>query len=96
MKKFLSTTLLVLLCFTLMTTVALADNLTPEEARQVHYDALVVDTHNDSMGRTLDSTSWQPVKDPRYVTDGDHLDVVKIAEGGIDVAFFGSFMAGYV
>lgn len=82
--------LLVLSCASLASAVP----VTPENALKIHEDAIVVDTHNDTMLNVIDRTTWLPVNSIGNFTR-NQLDIPKMQAGGLDVAFFGSYTSGY-
>jgi membrane dipeptidase len=59
-------------------------------ADMVHTNATVIDTHNDTMMKVIDSSTWLPVTDIGSNTDFQ-LDIAKAQSGGLDVAFFAAF-----
>lgn len=61
---------------------------------KVHYNSIVVDGHNDTMMKIIDEETWLPVLDIGKLTD-NHIDIPKLLDGGINVAFFASFTEGY-
>lgn len=68
---------------------------TSENARKLHEDAIVVDTHNDTMLRVIDSSTWLPANNIGNLLSNAQLDIPKMQAGGLDVAFFGSYTSGY-
>ncbi len=60
----------------------------------IHYNSIVVDCHNDTMMKVIDKETWLPVIDIGKLTD-NHIDIAKLMDGGINVAFFSSFTEGY-
>ncbi len=56
----------------------------------VHTNATVIDTHNDTMMKVIDTSTWLPVTDIGSSTDFQ-LDIAKARSGGLDVAFFAAF-----
>ncbi len=93
LKKII-TLLLVSLFVVGSTTIGFAVPATPENALRIHEDALVIDTHNDTMLRVIDRDTWLPVTDIGNLTSAQ-LDIPKMEAGGLDVAFFGSYTGGY-
>ena len=97
----------VLVCGTL--TVPLAQAPPPDEtaarARALHAEALVLDTHVETTGRLLDP-AWSfldrhepPVRGvvgPGGRPLGNHVDLPRMREGGLDAAFFSVFVPGTV
>jgi len=61
-----------------------------KSARDIHYNTIVIDTHNNSLGNVINQY-WLPENDigNRFVFN--QLDLVKMREGGLDVAFFAAF-----
>ena len=53
-----------------------------------------MDGHNDTMSRIIDDETWQPIINIGEVTDL-HIDIPKLKEGRMNVAFFASFTSGY-
>ena len=62
-----------------------------ETGRDIHYSTITVDTHNDSLLNTVYQESWPPRVDIGISSARHQLDLVKMREGGLDVAFFGAF-----
>ena len=62
--------------------------------RKIHYNNIVVDAHNDTMLRIIDKETWLPIIDIGNNTD-NHIDIAKLIEGGLDVAFFASYTSDY-
>lgn len=91
MVVFLVVSMLVLSCSSLVSAVP----ATPENALEIHEDAIVVDTHNDTMLRVIDRTTWLPVNNIGELLSNAQLDIPKMQAGGLDVAFFGSYTSGY-
>ena len=60
----------------------------------IHYNYFVVDGHNDTMAKVVDKNTWLPIIDIGKQTDF-HIDIPKLEEGGLNVAFFASFTPGY-
>lgn len=59
---------------------------------RIHFNSTVVDTHNDTMMKVVNSTSWQPEHD---LYDVNHqINLQKAQEGGLDVAFYSAY-TGY-
>lgn len=95
----------------LLSALALASAQTPapdaiaERARDLHRAAIVIDTHIDTTGRLLDAT-WSfldrhepPVRgaaSPGGRPAGNHVDLPRMREGGLDAAFFSIFIPGTV
>ncbi|GAB5536102.1 MAG: dipeptidase [Rubricoccaceae bacterium] len=66
----------------------LAEDPLWEDALRIHFDALVLDGHVD--------TPWRMVEDGiniRQRNDAYHLDLPRMAEGGLDAAFFALFVS---
>ena len=63
----------------------------PEAARKLHFDAIVVDTHDDTTQRLLDPAFDLGVRH----TDG-HIDIPRMREGGLDAIFFSIWVPGTV
>ena len=58
----------------------------------MHFQATVVDTHNDTMMKVVDDISWRPVIDIGGSTPADfQLDLQKAQRGGLDVAFYAAY-----
>ncbi len=87
--------MMVLLLFMSCASFAWAVPATPENALEIHEDATVVDTHNDTMLRVIDRTTWLPANNIGNLLDNAQLDIPKMQAGGLDVAFFGSYTSGY-
>lgn len=66
--------------------------VTDASAEEVHFHAIVVDTHNDTMMKVIDEVSWLPVIDLGGNTPADfQLDLQKAREGGLNVAFYAAY-----
>lgn len=62
------------------------------DAERIHFNSTVVDTHNDTMMRVVDSQSWKPTLD---LLDLDRqINLNKVEAGGLDVAFYAAY-TGY-
>ncbi len=62
------------------------------DVERIHFNATVVDTHNDTMMRVIDSSSWMPTQD---LLDLDRqINLNKVRTGGLDVAFYAAY-TGY-
>lgn len=59
---------------------------------RIHFNSTVVDTHNDTMMRVVNPTSWQPEHD-LYDLDRQ-INLQKVYKGGLDVAFYAAY-TGY-
>jgi membrane dipeptidase len=75
-------------------------------ARRIHQDAIVIDTHIDTTGRLL-APDWSfldrhepPVPGARGGGGGrpagNHVDLPRMREGGLDAAFFSIFISGSI
>lgn len=53
----------------------------------LHFDALVIDGHCDSIGQQLDGNRWLGDR-----SDEGHLDLPRLREGGVDVQFFACYV----
>lgn len=65
-----------------------------ERARKLHQDAIVVDTHCDTLLRVLGRSPYrrqQPYKLGERNAEG-HLDLPRMQEGGVDVQFFAAYI----
>lgn len=61
-------------------------------AEEIHFNAIVVDTHNDTMMKVIDEVSWLPVINlGESLTDDFQLDLDKARAGGLDVAFYAAY-----
>lgn len=80
-----------LACLTLCSGTALAANTDPAAARKLHFDAIVVDTHDDTTQLLLD-----PAYDlgQRHTTGS--IDIPRMREGGLDAIFFSIWIPGTV
>ena len=59
---------------------------------RIHFNSTVVDTHNDTMMRVINSTSWQPEYDLYNLNR--QINLQKVHEGGLDVGFYAAY-TGY-
>jgi len=68
---------------------------TVEYAEEIHFDAVVVDTHNDTMMKVVDRTTWLPSVNIGEGQTTFHIDIPKMQEGGLDVPFFAAYQSDY-
>lgn len=75
----------------LLAACALRPGTIPDEARSLHFDSIVVDTHDDTTQRLLD---------PNFNLGARHadggLDIPRMREGGLDALFFSIWIPGTV
>lgn len=102
MNKQRFTNLLILPSLAVVLLLSLVSCETPatlDNADKIHADAIVVDTHNDTMTRLLTEDDWLPKldlnQDLSEKTRHGHIDIPKLIEGGIDVPFFAAFTTPY-
>lgn len=89
------------ICFTLIILVTLS-SICPssagaygeKEALKIHYDSIIVDSHNDTMMTVIDDETWLPKVDIGKNTN-NHIDIPKLKTGGLNVPFFAAYTAGY-
>lgn len=94
MKKIVASFLVLL--FTLGNlSIVTAVPVTNDNALEIHEDAITIDTHNDTMLRVIDRTTWLPTNNIGDLLSNAQLDIPKMEAGGLDVAFFGSYTSGY-
>ncbi|MCB0051013.1 MAG: membrane dipeptidase, partial [Caldilinea sp.] len=53
----------------------------------LHFDALVIDGHCDSIGDQLENGRWLGDR-----SDTGHIDLPRLREGGIDAQFFACYV----
>jgi len=72
-----------------------------EAALQIHQEAVVVDTHSDTLMKVVDlgesslpyeQREWLPKQDIGVETT-NQMDIPKLQRGGVDVQYFGAFVA---
>lgn len=67
-----------------------------EQARQLHQDALVVDTHCDTLLRVVGRGNMFGRKQEQYHLrdrhQEGHIDLPRLQEGGVDVQFFAAYI----
>lgn len=61
----------------------------PPSARDLHFDAIVVDGHSDTTPR-FEDPGWSFVE--RHATSDGDMDLPRIREGGLDVQFWSIYM----
>jgi len=66
----------------------------PDPSLAIHRNALVIDTHNDTVLKIIDKDSWLPRFNIASPT-GFMVDIPKLQAGGIDLATFASYTSGY-
>jgi membrane dipeptidase len=76
-------------CLTGLPLLAGAASVNPESARKLHFDSIVVDTHDDTTQRLLDPAFDLGVRHP----DGS-IDIPRMREGGLDAIFFSIWTPG--
>ncbi|NLJ99041.1 MAG: membrane dipeptidase [Tissierellia bacterium] len=81
----------------LITSLASASFATPandKTALDIHFNSIVVDSHNDTMMKAINSTTWLPETDILENTNF-HIDIPKLQAGGLNVPFFAAYTSGY-
>jgi len=73
--------------------IASAVPATSENASRIHFDSIVVDTHNDTMMKVVNPQTWLPEVDLGGNTNF-HIDIPKAQAGGLNVGFFSAY-TGY-
>ncbi|MCF3944576.1 dipeptidase [Oceanobacillus alkalisoli] len=94
MKKSFLFLLFLVICFLHPTNISYAALPHLKATDPVSFDPPIVDSHNDTMMKIVDENTWLPVLDIGEDTALE-LDIPKAKEGGLDVAFFAAFTAGY-
>lgn len=61
---------------------------------KLHIESIVVDSHNDTMMKTLDENTWLPILDIRKNTDL-HIDIPKLRAGNIKVSYFAAYSSAF-
>jgi membrane dipeptidase len=74
----------------LVISILLSQQLMGQSYKQIHADAIVVDSHNDILSRTSDY-GYSLDRDLRGKT---HTDLARLKEGGVDVQIFSVFCDG--
>lgn len=78
-------------CFALLPFLAHAAQADPAAARRLHFDAIVVDTHDDTTQRLLD-----PAFDLGQRHRDGSIDIPRMREGGLDAIFFSIWVPGTI
>lgn len=78
-----------LACLTPAFDAAGAEEAVPDAARKLHFDALVIDTHDDTTQRLLD-----PAFDLGQRHADGSIDIPRMREGGLDAIFFSIWIPG--
>jgi membrane dipeptidase len=78
-------------CLTCLPLVARAAPVDPESARKLHFDSIVVDTHDDTTQRMLDPSFNLG---ERHADGG--IDIPRMREGGLDAIFFSIWVPGTI
>ncbi|OCA87766.1 membrane dipeptidase [Bacillus sp. FJAT-27225] len=94
MKKLFYLGLVTLLALSVFLTAGYSSNAKQLSARDIHFNATVVDGHNDTMMKAVNPTTWLPETDIRGNTDF-HIDIPKLQAGGLNVPFFAAYTSGY-
>ncbi len=63
------------------------DTVLEDSSRALHFDALVIDGHCDSIGDQLEGRRWLGDR-----SQEGHLDLPRMREGGVDVQFFACYV----
>lgn len=80
------------LCLLAMNLVPVVATTMDPSAEEIHFNAIVVDAHNDTLMKVIDEVSWLPVIDLGGPTPADfQLDLEKARAGGLDVAFYAAY-----
>jgi len=83
---------LILLCVLTLGLVPVWASTMDASAEEIHFGAIVVDTHNDTMMKVIDEVTWLPVINLGESTPPDfQLDLEKARSGGLDVAFYAAY-----
>jgi len=61
-----------------------------ENTYKIHFDSIVIDTHNDTMMKVVDLKTGSPKIDIGKETNFQ-IDIPKARAGGLNVAYFGAF-----
>ncbi|SFB21839.1 membrane dipeptidase [Lentibacillus halodurans] len=92
-RKFLYLVVAILfLSFT--STSVLAQPVEVQDTESIHFDATVIDGHNDTMMKVINEDTWLPETDIGDETSFQ-LDIPKLQTGGIDAPFFAAYTSGY-
>ena len=78
-------------CLACLPFVAAAATVDPAVARKLHFDAIVVDTHDDTTQRLLD-----PAFDLGTRHADGSIDIPRMREGGLDAIFFSIWVPGTI
>ena len=78
-------------CLACLPFVAAAATVDPAVARKLHFDAIVVDTHDDTTQRLLD-----PAFDLGTRHADGSIDIPRMREGGLDAIFFSIWIPGTI
>ena len=62
----------------------------PLSPQEIHFNAITIDTHNDSLLNVVNGF-WMPQTDIGKGNFRSQLDLPKMKQGGLDVAFFGAW-----
>jgi membrane dipeptidase len=74
-----------------LSSLAAAAPVDPTAARKLHFDAIVIDTHDDTTQRMLD-----PAFDLGERHADGNIDIPRMREGGLDAVFFSIWIPGTV
>ncbi|MRX73316.1 membrane dipeptidase [Bacillus lacus] len=64
------------------------------DAKAIHFQSVVADSHNDTMMKAVNPDTWLPQTDIRGNTSF-HIDIPMLHAGGLDVPFFAAYTSGY-
>lgn len=64
-------------------------------ALQLHYNSILVDSHNDTMIKVINPFTWLPSKNIGLDTDFQ-VDIPKLRRGGVNALFFSAFTSGFL
>ena len=80
---------------TTVTTTAVTPSPVPvDPSAAIHKNALVIDTHNDTVLKIIDKDTWLPKINIAGKTSY-MVDIPKLQSGGIDMATFAAYTSGY-
>lgn len=94
MGRRFSSFLVIILLIMSISPISMSVSSTSKNQIKVHYDSIVVDTHNDTMMKVIDSITWLPKIDIKDNTK-NHIDIPKLRAGGLNVPFFAAYTSGF-
>lgn len=93
MRKFIFYLLIISMIFSFLKP-SLSITYSKRDDLRIHFDSIVIDSHNDTMMTVIDDKTWLPKVNIGKST-ANHIDISKLKAGGLNVPFFAAYTSGY-